>query len=69
MLLYTSEKKIILAIKAIRMSQKKLNIRRAASMYNISKSTLNDCINNYFRREKTRVKNRKLNSLKEQTLI
>ena len=54
--LYTSEEKIILAIKAIYMSQKKLSIRRAAEIYNISKSTLSDYINNRPRREKTRVK-------------
>ena len=67
--LYTSEEKIILAIKAICMSQKKLSIRRAAEMYNISKSTLSDRINNRFQHEKTRVKNRKLNSLEKQTLV
>ena len=67
--LYTSEEKIILAIKAICMSQKKLSIRRAAEMYNISKSTLSDRINNRPRREKIRVKDRKLDLLEEQTLV
>ena len=38
-------------------------------MYDVSQRTLNNRINNYFRREKTRVKDRKLNSLKEQTLV
>ena len=38
-------------------------------MYNISKSTLNARINNCSQREKTRVKQRKLNSLEKQTLV
>ena len=67
--LYTSEEKIILTIKAICISQKKLSIRRAAEIYNISKSTLSDYINNRPRREKTRVKDRKLDLLEKQTLV
>ena len=67
--LYTSEKKIILVIKAICISQKKFSIRRAAEIYNISKSTLSDRINNRPRYEKTRVKDRKLDLLEEQTLV
>ena len=67
--IYTQEDKIILAIQAIRTSRKKLSIRVAARMYNISKSTLNARINNRLQREKTRVKQRKLDLLEEQTLI
>ena len=44
--IYIQKDKIILAIEAIRTSRKKLSIRVAAQMYNISKSILNARINN-----------------------
>ena len=67
--IYTQEDKIILAIEAIRTLRKKLSQRAAARMYDVSQRTLNDRINNCPRREKTRVKDRKLDSLKKQTLV
>ena len=67
--IYTQEDKIILAIEAIRTLRKKLSQRAAARMYDVSQRTFNDRINNCLRREKTRVKDRKLDSLEEQTLI
>ena len=67
--IYTQEDKIILVIEAIRTSRKKLSQRAAARMYDVSQRTLNDRINNCLRREKTRVKDRKLDSLEEQTLV
>ena len=67
--IYTQEDKIILTIEAIRISRKKLSQRAAARMYDVSQRTLNNRINNCPRREKTRVKDRKLDSLEEQTLV
>ena len=67
--IYTQEDKIILAIEAIRTSRKKLSQRAAARMYDVPQQTLNNRINNRPRREKTRVKDRKLDSLEEQTLV
>ena len=67
--IYTQEDKIILAIEAIRTLRKKLSQRAAARMYDVSQRTLNDRINNCPRREKTRVKDRKLDSLEKQTLV
>ena len=67
--IYTQEDKIILAIETIRTSRKKLSQCAAARMYDVSQRTLNNRINNCLRREKTRVKDRKLDSLEEQTLV
>ena len=67
--IYTQEDKIILAIEAICTSRKKLSQRVAARMYDISQRTFNNRINNCLRREKTRVKDRKLDSLEKQTLV
>ena len=67
--IYTQEDKIILAIEAIRILRKKLSQRAATRMYDVPQRTLNNRINNRLRREKTRVKDRKLDSLEEQTLV
>ena len=67
--IYTQENKIILAIEVIRILRKKLSQRAAARMYDVSQRTFNNRINNRSRREKTRVKDRKLDSLKKQTLV
>ena len=53
--IYTQEDKIILAIKAIYTSRKKLSQRAAARMYDIPYRTLNNRINNRPQREKTRI--------------
>ena len=67
--IYTQEDRIVLAIEAIRTSQKKPSQRAAARMFNIPQATLSYRINNRPQREKTRVKQRKLDSLEEQTLV
>ena len=67
--IYTQEDKIILAIEAIRTLRKKLSQRAAVRIYDVPQRTLNDRINNRPRREKTRVKDRKLDSLEKQTLV
>ena len=67
--IYTQEDKIILAIEAIRTLRKKLSQRAAVRIYDVPQRTFNNRINNRPRREKTRVKDRKLDSLKKQTLV
>ena len=67
--IYTSEERIILAIEAIRTSQKKISQRNTAKMFNIPEAILRDRIKGRPQREKTRVKDRKLDLLEEQILI
>ena len=67
--IYTQENKIILAIETIYTLRKKLSQRAVARIYDVFQRTFNNRINNRPRREKTRVKDRKLDSLKKQTLI
>ena len=54
--IYTQENRVILAVEAIRTSQKKLSQRAAARMFNIPQATLSYRISNRSQREKTRVK-------------
>ena len=67
--IYTSEERIILAIEAIRTSQKKISQRNAVKMFNIPEAILRDRMKGRPQREKTRVKDRKLDPLEEQALI
>ena len=67
--IHTQEERITLAIEAICTSKKKLSQRAAAKMYNIFHRTLNDRIHDRPQREKTRVKQHKLNPLEKQTLV
>ena len=67
--IYTREERIILAIKAIRTSHKKLSQRAAARIYDIPQTSLNHRINNRSQREETRVKDRKLDPLEKRTLV
>ena len=66
---YTQEEHIILAIKAIRTSQKKLSQQHTAKIYNILQSTLSDRFNNRPQRQQTRVQDYKLDPVEEQTLV
>ena len=67
--IYTQEDKIILTIETIRISRKKLSQRAVARIYDVFQRTFNNRINNRPRREKTRVKDRKLDLLEKQTLV
>jgi hypothetical protein len=68
MLVQTQEARIILAIKAIRTS-KKLSRRKAATIYEVPKSTLRLRMNGSIPLPKRRPANTNLNKLEEQIIV
>ena len=66
---YTREDNIILAISKPYIYHEKLSLRAAAKMYNVPHQTLSDRMKGVPQREKTRVKQRKLDPLENQMLV
>jgi len=69
MQIQTQEARIILAIEAIRMSNRKLSRRAAAKIYNIPYSTLSTRINGVTSIRDRRPANKKLTELEEEVIV
>jgi hypothetical protein len=65
---YTQEARIILAIEAIRTSQK-LSLRKAAKIYNVPRSTLTNRVNGQISIRDRRLVAQKLTELEEEVIV